>query len=214
MYAKIPAEIGISKLSPQSIKYILIGYFGHGTYKLWDQASGTTIKSHDVIFEEGQGHHTITAPTVSFDSTLDDGDALPPFEASNFNPSGVIVPPKPLAPRPHATDPPPHANSAQNEPVQPITDTLPTTPPPVVLRRSAHLATVNVGVTIPQTTALMTGLPETYIPQNYKEAMVHPDLWMPAMETEWAVLAEREVFRLVDPPPGAHIIKSMCEGSE
>ena len=29
------------------------------------------------------------------------------------------------------------------------------------------------------------------------------------METEWAVLAEREVFRLVNPPPGTHIIKSM-----
>ena len=29
------------------------------------------------------------------------------------------------------------------------------------------------------------------------------------METEWAVLAEREVFCLVDPPPGTHIIKSM-----
>ena len=35
-YAKIPAEIGISKLLPQSIKYVLIGYFGRGTYKLWD----------------------------------------------------------------------------------------------------------------------------------------------------------------------------------
>ena len=44
-YAKILAEIGISKLSPRSIKYVLIGYFGHGAYKLWDRASGTMIKS-------------------------------------------------------------------------------------------------------------------------------------------------------------------------
>ena len=43
--------------------------------------------------------------------------------------------------------------------------------------------TVNASVTVPQMTALMTGLPETYIPQNYKEAMARPDLWMPAMET-------------------------------
>ena len=133
-YAKIPVEIGISKLSPRSIKYVLIGYFGHGAYKLWDRASGTTIKSCDVIFEEGQGHHSITVPTLSFDSTLDDGDALPPSETSNFNPSGVIVPPKPLTPRPRATDPPPHANPAQNELVKPITDTLLAMPPPVVLR--------------------------------------------------------------------------------
>lgn len=40
-YAKIPEE------------YTLIGYFGHGTYKLWDWASGTAIKSRDIIFEEG-----------------------------------------------------------------------------------------------------------------------------------------------------------------
>ena len=29
------------------------------------------------------------------------------------------------------------------------------------------------------------------------------------MEAEWAVLKEREVFCLVDPPPGMHIINSM-----
>ena len=50
---------------------------------------------------------------------------------------------------------------------------------------------------------------ETYIPQNYKEAMARPDLWMPAMEAEWAILMERKVFHLIDPPPGAHVINSM-----
>ena len=144
-------------------------------------ASGTTIKSRDVIFKEGKGHHTITVPTLSFDSTLNDGDTLPSTEASNSN-SGIIVPPKLLAPHPHATDPPPHANPAHNEPMQPIADMLPAMPPPVVLRRSACLTTLNAGVTVPQMTVLMTGLPETYIPQNYKEAMVRPDLWMPAMK--------------------------------
>ena len=213
-YAKIPAEINVSKLSPRSIKYVLIGYFGRGAYKLWDRASGTTIKSRDVIFEEGQGHHTITAaPSSSFDSAFDDNDTFPPSDAptdlseTSTNLSGVIVPPKPFAPRPRATDPPPHVHPSHEQPLA-SAETQHAVPPPVVPRRSARLAAVGTGAP-PPTTALMTGLPETYVPQNYKEAMARPDLWMPAMEAEWAVLKEREVFRLVDPPPGAHVINSM-----
>jgi hypothetical protein len=76
-YAKIPEEIGASKLTPRSIKYVLIDYFGRGTYKLWDRASGTTIKSRDVIFEEGKGHRTISdAPTPTFDIAFDDDTNL------------------------------------------------------------------------------------------------------------------------------------------
>ena len=107
-YAKIPVEINVLILSPWFIKYILIGHFGHGAYKMWDWASGTIIKSCDVIFEEGQGHHTITAaPSSSFDTTFNNNDTFPPSEAP-MNSSGVIIPPKSFAPHLHATDPPPH----------------------------------------------------------------------------------------------------------
>jgi len=108
VYAKIPEEIGTSKLVPQSIKYILIGYFGWGTYKLWDQASGTMIKTHDIIFEEGKGHRTISdAPTPVFDNKT----APAPSHNANAMSAGIVVPPKPLAPCPCTTDPPLHPES-------------------------------------------------------------------------------------------------------
>ena len=207
-YAKILAEIGVSKLSPRSIKYILISYFGCGAYKLWDRASGTTIKSRDVIFKEGQGHRTVTAaPTSPFDTAFDNNVTLPSPDTS-MDSSGVIILPKPLAPHPCATDPPPHAHLSDEQPLTPV-ETQSIVPPPVLPRRSARLAAVGTGGPPPQTTTLMTGLPETYIPQNYKEVMARPDLWMLAMEAEWAILMERKVFRLIDPPPGAHVINLM-----
>lgn len=63
------------KLDPQSIKYIHIGCYGHGGYKLHDPASGNIIKSHNVIFEEGIGHRMRAAQELSgmeedFDTTM------------------------------------------------------------------------------------------------------------------------------------------------
>ncbi|KIJ39183.1 hypothetical protein M422DRAFT_175469, partial [Sphaerobolus stellatus SS14] len=42
-YAQIPPEINHSKLSPRSIKYTLIGYYGRDAYKLYGCASSRTI---------------------------------------------------------------------------------------------------------------------------------------------------------------------------
>jgi hypothetical protein len=39
--------------------------------------------------------------------------------------------------------------------------------------------------------------------------MTRPELWKPAMETEWSMLRERGVFKLVEAPPDAHVIDSM-----
>lgn len=58
-YAKIPKELNGGKLSAQSIKCALIGYFARGDYKLIDQSNGRIIRSRDVIFEEGTPHHTL-----------------------------------------------------------------------------------------------------------------------------------------------------------
>lgn len=56
---------------------------------------------------------------------------------------------------------------------------------------------------------LLTTLPDSQVPWSYWEAMTCPDLWKQATETKWDVLREREVFKLVDGPPGAHVIDSM-----
>lgn len=198
--------------TPRSIKYTLLGYFGRGTYKLWDRASGTAIKSRDVIFEEGRGHRTISdAPTAVFDVAFDDDSVPAPSHDANTTPrTGVVVPPKPLAPRPRITDPPLHPESTTRiAPNAPSHDDPPTAQPPTAPRRSTHLAVLGTGAPMPNTAVFLTTLPDSQIPRNYWEAMTRPDLWRPAMETEWAVLKERGVFELVDAPPDAHVIDSM-----
>jgi hypothetical protein len=206
-YAKIPAEIGVSKLAPRSIKYAMIGYFGRGTYKLWDRASGTTIKSRDVIFEEGKGHRTISdTPTNAIDIAFDD-DPIPTAQINESTPT-VTIAPKPLAPRPRTTDPPLHPEvTSPSTPIPPISTPPTTTQPPIVPRRSARLAVF--GTPTLKTTILLTALPDFQVPRSYWEAMTRPELWRPPMDTEWRALWDRGVFELVDAPPGANIIDSM-----
>jgi len=55
-YAYIPLDLGLSKLSPRSTRVTLIGYFGHGSYKLLNRMTEAIFRSRDVIFEEGMTH--------------------------------------------------------------------------------------------------------------------------------------------------------------
>jgi hypothetical protein len=80
-----------------------------------------TIKSHDVILEEGKGHHTISnAPTPTLDIAFDDDVNLTTPHDDKI-PPGIIIPPKPLAPRPRTTNPPLHPDSTMEMtiPLQP-----------------------------------------------------------------------------------------------
>jgi len=61
-YAHIPVDLNLSKLYPQSMKTVLLGYFGRDGYKLLDRETGSTFRSCDVIFKEGITHFT-TQPT-------------------------------------------------------------------------------------------------------------------------------------------------------
>jgi len=69
-YAHIPADLNLSKLYPRSIKIVLLGYFGQDGYKLLDRETGSTYRSHDVIFEKRITHFT-TQPT-HMDTTNED----------------------------------------------------------------------------------------------------------------------------------------------
>ncbi|EDR07390.1 uncharacterized protein LACBIDRAFT_327853 [Laccaria bicolor S238N-H82] len=96
-----------------------------------------------------RGHRTIEAtPTASFDVALDDADMPPILDDVDepdtpTNTSGIIVPPKPLAPRPRITDPPPHAQPVSAQPPSATLNGENTTPTPVLPpRRSARLAAV------------------------------------------------------------------------
>ncbi len=73
-YAKIPKEVNPSKLDTVSVKYTLIGYYGHDAYKLLDQATGDIIKAHNVVFEEGTGHRTLFQQDALRDEPIFDGE--------------------------------------------------------------------------------------------------------------------------------------------
>lgn len=201
----------MSKLAPRLIKYTLISYFRRSTYKLWDQASGTTIKSCDVIFKEGYRHCTISnMPTAVIDTAFDDNTLLATPHNTDATPGSIVVAPKPLARQPQHTDPPLHPDTMM--PITPVATPVtpippPDAPPPTILRQSAHLAVLGSSAPQQDTTALLTTLPDSQVPHSYWEAMTQPDLWMPAMETEWAVLKERGVFELVDAHTNVHVIE-------
>ncbi|GLB45566.1 putative reverse transcriptase (RNA-dependent DNA polymerase) [Lyophyllum shimeji] len=53
-------------------------------------------------------------------------------------------------------------------------------------------------------------LTDDYVPRHYGEAMQRPDLWVPPMEAELAILQQRGVFKLVDAssvPAGKKVIR-------
>ena len=93
-YAQVPAELVASKLDPRSIKYVLIGYYGHGAYKLFDSATGAVIKAQNIIFEEGLSHLTLQQPPADFfPEPTQDSPAL-----SLSDPHRVSHPGLPVAP--------------------------------------------------------------------------------------------------------------------
>jgi len=51
-YAHVPLDLNLPKLNPRSVKTVLLGYFGHNSYKLLDKSTGKVFKSQDIIFEE------------------------------------------------------------------------------------------------------------------------------------------------------------------
>jgi hypothetical protein len=69
-YAHIPTEISPSKLSPCSVKLMLIGYYGWNGYKLLDRATGAVYKLRDVIFEKSCPHYS-TDPLVTYPNDSD-----------------------------------------------------------------------------------------------------------------------------------------------
>jgi Reverse transcriptase (RNA-dependent DNA polymerase)/gag-polypeptide of LTR copia-type/GAG-pre-integrase domain len=225
-YAHIPSEIDHSKLSPRSSKYNLIGYYGRDAYKLYDPTSRAIVKARNVVFEEGRGHRTLstTIPDL-LDDVLDTG-------VTTSTSNGPIRPTPPIAPRPQPlstpspfftppTSPPspPHPGSTSTDdlPSVVVDDVAQPTPLPVPPRRSSRLANRVMMVEVEDEDAPHIGVKkdedkpgsDTWVPRNYREAMLRPDLWVPAMETEMEVMEEKEVFEVVDTPEDATILGTM-----
>ena len=92
-YVKIPTEMDGGRLAPWSLKCVLIDYFGHDAYHLLNKLTGKTYHSQDVIFEEGIGHHTLSAPQVSNEGEIDHVVLQPIGDTQPFpNPTGSTQP--------------------------------------------------------------------------------------------------------------------------
>lgn len=80
-FAKVSKELVESKLDPRSIKLTFVEYCNNG-YRLYDQRTWTIVTLHDMIFEEGRGHRSLTV--INNDS----GDLM----------TDVLLPPNPAIP--------------------------------------------------------------------------------------------------------------------
>ncbi|CAA7267102.1 unnamed protein product [Cyclocybe aegerita] len=153
-YAKVPKEVNPSKIGPISIKYSLIGYYDRDAYKLFDCHTGKVIKSQDIIFEEGTGHHTLPAAPPPTDSD-DMYDIFAPTptddtEAGDRTPGRVVREALPVAPQTHPTDvlhdalPMPMQPATPADPHPTATNTLPF--PDTAPRRLAHTAHLTTAI--------------------------------------------------------------------
>ena len=218
-WAKIPIVYGGSKLDPRSTECQLLGYeSGNGNYKVQDIASHQVFISHDVVFEEGQPHHTLASV----------GEQIPIFETD------IVQPPADTNVPPPAINDQPTFNQLTNQPIL-NHPTIPVEP-----RQSAQVpqpskagldsaeyqrhkmtgkgegqdwaTTVincpeddkNVIACITETKAFH------HIPGSYKHAMTtDPERWMAPMKIEMDTLKSKHTWDLVKPPSGANIMESM-----
>ena len=57
--------------------------------------------------------------------------------------------------------------------------------------------------------AFMQSQQDPDLPRNYKEAMLRPEVWKPAMDEEMETMRNRGVWEVINPPPGANILVTM-----
>jgi len=180
-YAQVPTELVVSKLDPQSIKYIHIGYYGHGTYKLYDPASRLVIKAWNVIFEEGLSHLTLPPPPDFFPDPSPD-TPTPPLDKVQH----ISCPALPVAPRIRLTDPPVHSTcltetTAGPAPIPATPPSLIPSPPPALCRSTR----------VQHPTTASREAEETLLQET--EARKWGDDWAMDGETPWAFMADDDL---------------------
>jgi len=207
-----------SKLDPRLIKYVLIGYYGRGAYKLFDSATGAVIKARNIIFEEGPSHLTLPQPPADF-FPEPAHDAPAPL---SHGPHHISRPGLPIAPRVRSTDPPLHPSCLAETSTLPD---VPMVPPassthtlPSALRRSTCTINPTPASRAAEETLNMERLArecgedwatdgrtpqafmtngDVHVPSHYAEAMRRPDLWEGPMQEELENLCSYGIFRVV-----------------
>lgn len=219
-YAHIPLDLAMSKWSPRSVKVVLIGYYGRDGYKLLNTENGSVVKSRDIIFEEGRTHLARAPTRTVFTNDTDPFTATSEDDVST-SPDPTPDPPKslpdrmPTAPRPlqmtklHSS---PDADE-ENE-AGPVVRELDIDDRPLALRREKRERKPSAKMMesleyLKNASAHMaTSEEEVWIPTTYKDAMMQPDLWMPPMAEELAMLKERGVYKVVPRPTDKNVVRS------
>jgi len=229
-YAKIPVEIGGGKLDVRSVKCALISYFGRDSYRLLNRSTGRTYRSHDIVFEEGLGHHTLPPAPSSTNKGENEPDQviLEPF-ADNV-PADVGLPPitETITSIPGAitliteanlrTATHPQVLRCSTRNIQPTNAILrsQTSEAEVTCARKAGKdwamdSTAPTGINSVQAFHTKT-LPEPdnhWLPNSYDEAMTRPDLWGEPIEKEMKNMRDRNVWKVIENPlPDIRTIKT------
>ncbi len=130
-WAKIPTVHGVqvtggSKLDPRAVECQLLGYAGgHGNYKVQDVKSLHVFVLCDVVFEEGQPHHT--SPNVGekniplFDVALTPDEETIECQTDQETDQQDIE----TIPESHTKSDDQHANQRADIPAEPIQQTEP-----------------------------------------------------------------------------------------
>ncbi|RDB21876.1 Retrovirus-related Pol polyprotein from transposon TNT 1-94 [Hypsizygus marmoreus] len=217
-YAKVPEELGGSKLDPRSVKCVLVGYFGRGDYKLLDRTSGRIFRSRDVIFEEGFSHRTLSAaegPSVAGENPELD-DFLPP-DIPPAGPVAVAAPAQPELNVPRRsgriripTTAAREAEETEDRIREGAAQGLDWAHDDEALSNSA-IATHSGRLDNTRVPLAFATIPENnvhWVPRSYSEAMTQPELWKEPMDKEIGRMHERKVWTLVERPKGARTMKN------
>lgn len=240
-YARIPEDIvlgpgGNGKLADRSIKAVLIGYFGRGSYRLLDRTNGRIFRSRDVVFEEGRAHRTLEhsdAPSTgeiedhvvlddppapeAAPETIQDDERIQGIAPAHDAPS-IPIAPTPVTEIPDAI-PTTRRSNRKTKPTTALKDSLASEESIETARRlnvdwatdsrQPRMAAVIAAMTeFDDARALLTNPDDNWIPNSYTEAMTRPDLWKEPMDEEIAKLKSFGVWTLVDRPANTKLMKN------
>ncbi|KAE9384541.1 hypothetical protein BT96DRAFT_1007974 [Gymnopus androsaceus JB14] len=188
------------------------------------------LESQDVRFKEGEAKRTRSAPMEDTDQVLPFGDTKVMIrdpvngatDPSSLETNKPQTPSNALAPEPgpiiilEVPQPIPLA-PVPPVPVQPVQ-----TPPEPCQNREREAkdrgeAWANELPLDQQPLALIVQNPwafastnsEFWVPQTYKQAMQHPNLWVKPMKVEYDLLLEKDVWELVELPLGANLMEDV-----
>ena len=215
-FVYIPKEKGGGKLGDRGQKGRLMGMEGRGLYRVLIPETGQIIRSRNVFFEEGFGHHTLTVEGEYFaDDEGNDSNyeflteevpqTLPETPTETVqNPTETQIIEKPRVPRPRITYPPASRKSAR---LQATTSNAieDTTIPILNQLEDDDQSEIQ--------TALTANIPleplNKFVPSTFAEAFdsSRRHLWMPAMEKEIDRWDNRGVVTAVPRPKGVKTIK-------